>query len=181
MLIQLLADITRNKKLLGELVNSPEKTLKKYPGVTKKQAQHLKNRNLPAITAAVTDEVAKHFTQSRFSVLYFGLSLTFESLTPDSHKVNDKVALTMVLKLDQAPMDPGKLASSVVFNHRSDTSNAKISSTVYNKRNATVTIKMTAKFPTKGSYNADVKIWVAGSPQENTSLTTGNIFKATPC
>lgn len=179
MLIQLLADITRNKKLLGELVNSPEKALEKYPALTKKHAQILKKRDLNAITAAVTDEVSKHFAQPRFSVLYFGLDIKFDSITPSKHKINDVVPLTMVLNLSQSPISPGDLASSVVFNHRSDSVSAKVKSTAYNKRKGTITIKMDAQFSTKGSYSASVKIWAVGAPKENTGVTTKNIFVAT--
>ncbi len=179
MLIQLLADVTRDKKIIAEFIKSPDKVLKRYPGITRQQAQCLKNRNLASVSQAVGAEVAKHFSGPRYRLMYVGVDITFSSLVPNSHKVGDPVNLTMVLDVKQAPTGIGALKSSVDFNHRSDATTAKVTSTVLNLAKKTITIKMTANFKPKGSYNAYVKVWATGTPAEYADLTTKNIFSAT--
>jgi hypothetical protein len=177
MLIQLLADMTRNKKVIGDLITSPEKTLKKYPGITKKQAQHLKKRDLKAISDAVAAEVAGHFSKPDYSLMYIGVDLVFRSLSPNRHKINDRVDMVMVLGVNQAPL-PKDIMSSVQFNRRGKSVDAKIKSTKYSKRDLTITITMSATFEDAGSYSANVKLWAKGNPKESAELPTGNIFRA---
>ena len=178
MLIQFLSDVTRNKKLIGEFINSPEKVLKRYPAITKAQARLLMKRDLAAVSAAAGQEVAKHFSGARYSLMYVGVDVSFSSLDPASHKINDPVDMTMVLDVKQAPTD-FDLKSSVDFNYRSSKTSAKVLSTVLNKAKRTITIKMNATFTKTGKHNAYVNIWVSGRPDEHIDLTTKNIFTAT--
>jgi len=179
MLVQLMADLTRSKKTIGDLIECPDTILKKYPGLTKKQVQLLKKRDLPGLCDEMSKEVNKHFSKPAYSVLYVGVDLEFKSIDPDSSKINEPVDMTMVLSVSQAPL-PSAIMSSVQFTRRATTVDAKVSSTVYNKKALTITIKMKATFPDAGSYSASVKLWEKGAPKHNAELpATGNIFKAT--
>ena len=176
MLLQFLADASRDLELLEQYVVNPDEVLRRYPGIAKVQRAILDSKNIEAVALSVASEVQAFFGPDAIDPLYTGFNISLISLDPDSAPVGRTLEMTLLLKAERAPILRG-LRGAVSFSGAEAQVEANVTETSYDAATRRIKVGMTARFETPGWYQARVRV-DGNSPDSEASAVLEYIFEA---